>query len=69
MKAIRALISFPFDVLKQGLVSKDPGNDKKSHQMAQTCELSANSVVEDAGLYHFMLSSDIPNILGVKKNQ
>lgn len=45
------------------------GNDKKSHQMAQTCELSANSLVEDVGLYHLMLSGDMPKILGVKKRQ
>lgn len=35
--------------------------------MAQTCEQSANSVVEDADLHHLMLSGGITKILPVKK--
>lgn len=69
MKAIRALISFRFDELEQGLVSKDPANDRKSRQMAHTRDVSANSVVEDVALYHLMLSGGIPKILGVKRRQ
>lgn len=67
-KAIRALISFPFDELKQEMVSRSLGALRENQtKPEQACELWAKTTAEGAGLRYSLLWGDVPKILGVRK--
>lgn len=55
--------------LNKGWFPKSQEVTREASKTAQTCEQSANSVVEDADLHHLMLSGGITKILPVKKSQ